>query len=72
MNPAPDADVHSVGQENFNWVVNAVAEMAVQKALAGENPAEELRWAAFLEGEKAPPQKAVRKSAPKAAPMAEV
>jgi hypothetical protein len=72
MNPAPDADVHSVGQENFDWVVKAVAEMAVQKALAGENPAEELRWAAFLEGEKEAPKKTVRKSPPKAAPMAEV
>jgi hypothetical protein len=27
-----------------------VAEMAVEKALGGENPVEELRWAAFLNG----------------------
>src|ERR1700730_3197388 len=52
LNPAPDADVHSVGQENFEWIVNAVAEMAVTKALSDENPAEELRWAAFLAGRK--------------------
>src|SRR5262249_12995510 len=32
MNPAPDADVHSVGQANFEWIVNAVAELAVEKA----------------------------------------
>ena len=32
MNPAPDADIHSVGQENFDWIVNAVAEMAVESA----------------------------------------
>jgi len=32
-------------------VVNAVAEMAVKKALSDENPARELRWAAFLAGE---------------------
>jgi glutathione synthase/RimK-type ligase-like ATP-grasp enzyme len=51
MNPAPDAEITSVGQENFDWVVNAVAAMAVEKALSGENPARELRWAAFLEGE---------------------
>ena len=50
MNPAPDADVNSVGQENFDWVVNAVAEMAVEKALRGENAAQELRWAALLHG----------------------
>lgn len=51
MNPAPDADLHSVGLENFEWVVNAVAEMAVEKALNGAKPARELRWAAFLAGE---------------------
>jgi glutathione synthase/RimK-type ligase-like ATP-grasp enzyme len=50
MNPAPDAEATSVGQENFEWVVNAVAEMAVQKALSDENPGRELRWAAFLAG----------------------
>ena len=32
MNPAPDADLHSVGQANFDWIVNAVAELAVKKA----------------------------------------
>src|ERR1700756_700337 len=51
MNPAPDADVNSVGRENFDWVVNSVAELAVKKALSDENPARELRWTAFLEGE---------------------
>jgi hypothetical protein len=51
MNPAPDADVHSVGQENFDWVVQAVAELAVRKALSKEDPARELRWSAFLSGE---------------------
>jgi hypothetical protein len=52
MNPAPDAEITSVGQHNFEWIVDAVAEMAVQKALGGENPVEELRWAAFLNGPK--------------------
>jgi len=50
LNPAPDAEITSVGQENFEWVVNAVADMAVKKALSDENPAQELRWAAFLAG----------------------
>ena len=50
MNPAPDAEVTSVGRENFEWVVNAVAEIAVKKALSEENPARELRWAGFLAG----------------------
>jgi hypothetical protein len=47
MNPAPDADVHSVGQENFEWVVNAVAELAIDRALRpGATP--EYHWSAFL------------------------
>jgi hypothetical protein len=33
MNPAPDADYHSVGYDNFVWIVNAVAEMLVARAL---------------------------------------
>src|SRR5258708_39703120 len=48
MNPAPEAEVTSVGQQNFEWIVDAVAGMAVKKAVSGENPVEEFRWAAFL------------------------
>ena len=48
MNPAPDADLHSVGGVNFQWIVNAVANLAIQKA---QNPTQpELRWANFLAG----------------------
>jgi hypothetical protein len=32
MNPAPDADLHSVGKKNFDWIVDAVANLAVKKA----------------------------------------
>lgn len=49
LNPAPDADYHSVGAENFAWIVNAVAEMAVNKALSNEQPFQEYRWASFLD-----------------------
>ena len=50
MNPAPDADLHSVGKESFDWIVNAVAKLAVSKA---QNPTKpELRWASFLGSEK--------------------
>ena len=38
MNPAPDADLKSVGESNFEWIVDAVAEMAVRKALAPPQP----------------------------------
>ena len=27
LNPAPDADYHSVGRENFEWIVDAVARV---------------------------------------------
>jgi len=50
MNPAPDADINSVGPENFEWVVKAVAELAVKEALSVENPNRELRWSSFLAG----------------------
>jgi hypothetical protein len=63
LNPAPDAEITSVGQENFDWIVNAVAEMAVKMAVTGEDPARELRWAGFLAG-KAPLEKSERKGEP--------
>jgi hypothetical protein len=49
MNPAPDADLHSVGQANFDWIVKAVAELAVKKANEPASPAT-YRWDAFLKG----------------------
>src|SRR5579862_7144700 len=61
LNPAPDAEITSVGQENFDWIVNAVAEMAVKMALSGESPVKEFRWAGFLAGA---PAKAARKGEP--------
>lgn len=49
LNPAPDADVHSVGQANFEWIVNAVAEFAIEQAQQEPRPVSELRWARFLD-----------------------
>ena len=51
MNPAPDADFYSVGQENFNWIVNAVARLALEKAQRGPTMREELRCLSLLNGE---------------------
>lgn len=65
LNPAPDADVNSVGKDNFEWIVNAVAEMSVKKALSDEDPARELRWAGFLAG--APPTAPAKPAARKRA-----
>jgi len=63
MNPAPDADVNSVGKANFEWIVNAVAEFAVKKALSGEQQTEELRWSTFLNGSKSEAKSTGRKKA---------
>ncbi len=53
MNPAPDADLHSVGQAHFNWIVDAVAELAVRKALEPAPPPT-YRWDALLAGRDTP------------------
>jgi hypothetical protein len=47
-NPAPDADVHSIGQENFDWVVEAAAAMAVRKATAHVEGRNNLTWGEFV------------------------
>jgi hypothetical protein len=50
MNPAPDADLHSVGQANFDWVVGRVAELAVKKVFEPRPPVT-YRWDTFLAGQ---------------------
>jgi hypothetical protein len=47
-NPAPDADVKSVGQENFDWVVEHAAKMAVEKARAQKPGQDNLTWGTFI------------------------
>jgi hypothetical protein len=49
MNPAPDADRVSVGEANFEWIVEKVAKLAIAKAQKPVMP--ELRWASFLGAE---------------------
>ena len=47
-NPAPDCDVHSVGQDNFEWVIDAVARMVIRKAQAHEPGHNGLAWGDFV------------------------
>lgn len=47
-NPAPDADVKSVGQENFDWVVEHAAKMAVERAKAQVPGKDNLTWGSFV------------------------
>ena len=47
-NPAPDADVKSVGQENFEWVVEHAAKMAIERARAQKPGQDNLTWGSFV------------------------
>jgi hypothetical protein len=47
MNPAPDADVFSVGHDNFAWIVEHMAQLAVRRARETAPPPPR-RWDAFL------------------------
>lgn len=47
-NPAPDADVNSVGQENFEWVVEHAAKMAIERAQQHKPGKDNLTWGTFV------------------------
>lgn len=47
-NPAPDADVHSVGQENFEWVVEHAAKYAIERAQQHKEGQMNLTWGDFV------------------------
>jgi glutathione synthase/RimK-type ligase-like ATP-grasp enzyme len=49
-NPAPDADLHSVGEENFEWVVENAANMAIEKALKHKEHGDNLTWGTYISG----------------------
>ncbi len=48
-NPAPDADINSVGEANFEWVVENAANMTIEKALAHKTGANNLTWGTFVQ-----------------------
>jgi hypothetical protein len=47
-NPAPDAEKTSVGDENFNWIVEAAANMAIRRAKAHKAGQNNLTWGTFI------------------------
>jgi hypothetical protein len=51
MNPAPDADWWSVGSIYFKWMVEKVADLAIDTALHGEPTLKQHRWIDFLNDE---------------------
>ena len=63
-NPAPDADVNSVGQENFDWVVETAANMAVERAQQQKSGQDNLTWGTFVQGAAKGKSKPAAKKAP--------
>lgn len=47
-NPAPDAEVTSVGQENFDWVVETAANYAIEKAMEHKDNTDNLTWGEYI------------------------
>jgi hypothetical protein len=47
-NPAPDAERTSVGDENFEWVVETAANYAIEKAMAHKEGADNLTWGEYV------------------------
>ena len=47
-NPAPDAEVTSVGQENFDWVVETAANFAIEKAEEQDDKKDNLTWGEYV------------------------
>jgi hypothetical protein len=47
-NPAPDAELTSVGEENFAWVVETAANYAIEKAQNNNENGDNLTWGEYV------------------------
>ena len=47
-NPAPDADLKSVGEENFEWVVETAANYAIELAQNINSKKDNLSWGEYI------------------------
>jgi hypothetical protein len=47
-NPAPDAEKTSVGNDNFEWVVETAANYAIERALQQKDGRDNLTWGEYL------------------------
>ncbi|MFO0414144.1 MAG: RimK family alpha-L-glutamate ligase [Bacteroidota bacterium] len=47
-NPAPDADLQSVGEENFKWVVENAANYAIERAREQKEGLDNLSWGEYV------------------------
>jgi glutathione synthase/RimK-type ligase-like ATP-grasp enzyme len=67
-NPAPDAEVTSVGQDNFEWVVETSAQYAIERARAHQDGQDNLTWGEYVKGAA---KQAPKVKAPKGADVTE-
>jgi glutathione synthase/RimK-type ligase-like ATP-grasp enzyme len=68
LNPAPDAAVESVGEENFQWVVEHSSKWLIERAREGAEPVSDFRWQTYLAGGEAPPKRSSARAKRPAAP----
>ncbi len=62
MNPVPDADLYSVGEASFDWIVDAMARLTVKRAqspvsieiVPHSQTQPQPHWSTFLSGATAP------------------
>lgn len=47
-NPAPDADIKSVGQDNYDWVVETMATYCIERAKSHKVGANNLTWGTYI------------------------
>jgi glutathione synthase/RimK-type ligase-like ATP-grasp enzyme len=47
-NPAPDAERTSVGEENFEWVVETMANYAIERAMENKEARDNLTWGEYV------------------------
>ena len=68
LNPAPDADPRSVGEENFRWVLEHTAAWLVERVQEGVEPTARYHWQEFLAGGGKRPKAPASRPAPGASP----
>lgn len=69
MNPAPDAELASVGEFNHHWIVNSLADFILKKLEEGFEPLQ-YRWSAALQPVAPVPPKTAKKTRTKSAASA--
>jgi glutathione synthase/RimK-type ligase-like ATP-grasp enzyme len=63
LNPAPDADPASIGEENFRWVLEHAAAWLLERVAQEPEQAGRFHWEAFLAGGKSPAKRPARRPA---------